>query len=260
MYELSGISRSGFSTCITVKDLGLCFDIGECTDEALKCKYVAISHGHLDHLAGIFKHANIRHMCRQEAPVYIAPEWLVETIHEGFYFWAKLQGHGVPPYTIETGDEVYVAKNKYLKPFKTSHTIPSQGYILYDVRRKLKLKYKSLTQAELNAVAKSGVQLSERCDHPEIIFTGDTRIQPLLDMNLRCDLLITECTYLSRTEVSKGDQYGHIHIQEIVDNIESFDKAKQIVFCHLSKRYSMEALEEEVFTLLPGHREKISFL
>src|SRR5690606_8497462 len=52
-YRIQGISIAGEETVVHIPELDLCFDIGLAPRAVLPSKYVALSHGHMDHVAGI---------------------------------------------------------------------------------------------------------------------------------------------------------------------------------------------------------------
>src|SRR5689334_16760214 len=52
-YHVVGYSVAGEETVVQVPELNVCFDIGRCPYFALTSDIVCISHGHMDHLAGL---------------------------------------------------------------------------------------------------------------------------------------------------------------------------------------------------------------
>ena len=52
-FSLAGYSVAGEETVIVAPELDVCFDIGKCPREALTVNHVLLSHGHMDHVAGL---------------------------------------------------------------------------------------------------------------------------------------------------------------------------------------------------------------
>src|SRR5262245_1685831 len=52
-YRVQGVSIAGEQTVVQVPELDVCFDIGLCPRIALSSPYVALSHGHMDHVGGL---------------------------------------------------------------------------------------------------------------------------------------------------------------------------------------------------------------
>jgi len=75
------------------------------------------------------------------------------------------------------------------------------------------------------------------------VYTGDTTLSGLLqyDSNafiFRSHTLIIEMTYLDG-EKAKAEKYGHVHIEDIVENAHLFYEVEHLVFVHLSQKYSL---------------------
>src|SRR6185369_3322405 len=52
-FRVQGVSIAGEETVVQVPELDVCFDIGRCPRLALSSNFVALTHGHMDHAAGI---------------------------------------------------------------------------------------------------------------------------------------------------------------------------------------------------------------
>jgi ribonuclease Z len=67
----------------------------------------------------------------------------------------------------------------------------------------------------------------------------------------RPKILFIECTYLDdKKNVEKAREWGHIHLDEIIQNADSF-KNEKIVLIHFSKRYSPKTIKELVYSKIP---------
>lgn len=75
------------------------------------------------------------------------------------------------------------------------------------------------------------------------MYTGDTTLSGLTQYDssafiFRARTLIIEVTYLDG-EMSKAEKYGHIHVEDIVQNAHLFEEVEHLVFVHLSQKYSL---------------------
>ena len=52
-YRVQGISIAGEQTVVQIPELDVAFDIGMCPRIALSSPYVALTHGHMDHVGGL---------------------------------------------------------------------------------------------------------------------------------------------------------------------------------------------------------------
>ena len=50
--------------------------------------------------------------------------------------------------------------------------------------------------------------------------------------------LITELTYLDGDR-NKAARYGHIHLDDIIENAQLFKHVQTLIFVHLSQKYSL---------------------
>ncbi|KAK9995532.1 hypothetical protein SO802_020218 [Lithocarpus litseifolius] len=81
------------------------------------------------------------------------------------------------------GEEFYLRKDLKVRAFKTYHVIPSQCYVVYSVKQKLKQEYIGLPGNEIKNLKLSGVEITYTVTVPEIAFTGDTMSDFIVDQN-----------------------------------------------------------------------------
>ena len=65
-----------------------------------------------------------------------------------------------------------VSKRLVVRAFKTTHPTPSQGYVAYGTKEKLKTDYIGLPPSEIKALKASGVAITDTVEVPEVAFTG----------------------------------------------------------------------------------------
>lgn len=155
---------------------------------------------------------------------------------------------------LQIGEE-YKVGGFLVKPFKTYHTVPSQGYLLRSQRNKLKEEYFGLPGPEIAAAKKRGEEITRLIVAPEIAFTGDTTVDfitdPANEEVFRAKLLIMECTFLD-DEMSPEDakERGHMHIDDLVQHADKFQN-EAILLIHFSSRYSKDRIQELLAAKLP---------
>jgi ribonuclease Z len=240
--DVSGISIAGVETCIEVPSLGVLFDLGRCTRTAVNVPVVLVSHGHLDHIGAIAQHAARRAMMKMGESTYVVPEVILPEVERLFEAAGALDGNPIPRRVmgLRLGDELPLGKGRWVRPFRTFHRVPSQGYSIWEQRHRLRDEFRDLPGARLAGLRAQGVDIERRHDVALISFTGDTRIDAL-EHNpelQQTETLVLECTFLDeRVTASDARLMGHVHLDEIVERKELLPRGS-IVLNHFSARYS----------------------
>ncbi|KAG6401730.1 hypothetical protein SASPL_138594 [Salvia splendens] len=197
-YPIGGLSIAGHETCVIMPSLNLAFDIGKCPQRAIAQQFLFISHGHMDHIGGLPMYVATRGLYRMAPPTIIVPKVIKESVEKLFEAHMAMD-HSELEHTLvglDVGEEFCVRKDLKVRAFKTYHVIPSQGYIVYSVKQKLKQEYSGRPGAELKSLRLSGVEITNTYTTPEIAFTGDTMSDFITDVDnadaLRAKILIME--------------------------------------------------------------------
>jgi len=95
--DIIGYSIAGEETVIAMPQLDVCFDIGKAPDQIIPINHVLLTHGHMDHAAGIAYYLSHRNFCGQSAGTILAPEDLLSPIKDIIDAWARLDGNKLPP-------------------------------------------------------------------------------------------------------------------------------------------------------------------
>ncbi|XP_076942990.1 tRNase Z TRZ1-like [Bidens hawaiensis] len=256
-YPIEGLSIAGHETCVILPSFNLAFDIGKCPQRAISQQFLFISHGHMDHIGGLPMYVATRGLYRMSPPTIIVPKVIKENVEKIFEAHRAMDQSELKHTLIglDFGEEFYLRKDLKVKAFKTYHVIPSQGYVIYSVKQKLKPEYVGLPGDEIKKLKFSGVEITYTTTSPEVAFTGDTTSDFIVDDNnadvLKAKVLIMESTYVENTmTVENARDYGHTHLSEIVNYASKFEN-KAIVLIHFSARYQLNVIEEAVSALCP---------
>lgn len=259
---LRGLSLSGIRTAISLPEYSLSFDVAQGFPYLLNLKQFFISHGHLDHAAGIPYIISQKAMNHQESPVFYMPPSLIEPMDEIMKIWQRIEKHHYQYHfqAVTADAEIPVKGPFYMKAFPTTHRVDSFGYTLFQRQKKLAAEYQGLSQEEIVKVKQSGRDLHVVTETPWVSFTGDTQIEFLESRPWirKSKVLIMEATYLDEKKtVAHARQWGHTHLDEILPRLDDIESEK-IVLIHVSSRYSNEEALRILKQRIPEkHQERV---
>ncbi|GMJ13766.1 tRNAse Z1 [Hibiscus trionum] len=254
-YRVEGLSIGGHETCIIFPTLNLAFDIGRCPQRALSQDFLFISHGHMDHIGGLPMYVATRGLYGMKPPTIIVPTCIKEDVEKLFEVHRKMDGSELKHNLIglDVGEEFFLRRDLKVRAFKTYHVIPSQGYVVYSVKQKLKEEYLGLSGNEIKNLKSSGVEITYTTTAPEVAFTGDTMSDFIVDEAnldvLRAKILVVESTFVDNSvSVEHARDYGHVHLSEIINYADKFEN-RAILLIHFSARYALQKIQEAVEAL-----------
>lgn len=251
-----GLSLSGIRTALAYPQLELAFDIAQGLPFSLKMKKFFITHGHLDHAAGIPYLISQKAMHNEVTPPVYMPPTLVAPLTEIMHLWQKIEGHeyNLNFLPVEDGMEIPLNPQRFIKVFRTTHRIESFGYTLFCTNKKLKPEFINCSPKTLIQLKNSGQNIDNIESFPLFSFTGDTTIDFLSKNNwvTQSKILFIEVTYLDdRKSVEHSRKWGHIHIHELVDNLQLIQSEK-IIIKHISSRYKNSEIPELITKKIPA--------
>ena len=252
---IEGYSRGAVQNYWRIPELKLGFDMGGSPWSFMGTPTFFITHGHLDHMAALPVYVARRRMMKMDPPTIYIPQKIKGNVEAMLQAWQKLdRGRmicnliGVSP-----GEEYELSREHVLTTFKTKHTVPSVGYIVWDRRRKLKKEYQELKGEEIRDLRLSGIEVTDEIRHPLVCYTGDTA-PPGLDDDpaiYLASVLITEMTFFRPDHrKEKIHKFGHLHLDDILDRADQFQN-ELIIVSHFSTRYHENQIRAAVLRKLP---------
>lgn len=213
---------------------------------------IAITHLHADHVLGLPSLIQTMGMYSRKEKLYIIGDVkdLLNKVFEETYF--------EPPFKIEYVDS-YEDNELKITPFKTCHTVKSQGYLIEEKDRKNidieRLTREGIKDWRIIRQLKAGKEVifNGKKLNPEdylitkkgirIAYTGDTAIcDSVINSVKGVDLLIHDSTFLDDINAK---EYGHSTVTDAA-TVAKEAGVKRLALVHISGRYKDAKIMEEI--------------
>jgi len=252
-YRIQGVSVAGEQAVVHVPELDLVFDIGLCPRPTLAAPTVALTHTHMDHVAGLPYWFSQRFFQRMPGTARcIVHEKMAEPLRRMMASWVDLERQKTPHEIvgIEPGQDVDLRQNLFLRAIEVSHTIPALAFVVMERRSKLREEFHGLSQERLRELRTQGTEITKTLEIPLVAYTGDTEPGDFLlrDEFLRAQVVVSECTFFEEEHRDRAKIGKHIHVEDLRPLLEAWT-ATDVVISHVSRR-----------TLMPFARGRIEAL
>jgi len=251
--EIIGYSVAGEETVVAVPQLDVCFDIGKAPDQVISINNVLLTHGHMDHAAGIAYYLSHRNFCGQKPGTILAPANLIEPIKDVIDAWSRLDGNRLPANLVgvRPGDEYQIKPNLFARVFPTKHSKGSVGYSVIERRKKLKPEYRQLTGPQIVELKKQGIEIDYPVEISIVSYLGDTQYVDFSQLRYIAEsrILIIECTFYEVEHTGRAEAGRHMHINEFAGLIEKMNN-EHIIITHTTRRTPIRQIRQILKELL----------
>lgn len=263
-YRVQGTSVAGEATCVQVPELDVCFDMGVCPRAMLASKFVAVSHGHMDHVGGLAYYCSQRHFQGMGEGTIICDARLEAPIRGMMAGFVDLERQTTPYrlVALEPEQTVEVKNNVLLRGFPVEHTTPAFGYTLVERRTKLRPEYAELPQEKLVELKARGTEITRTLEIPLIAYLGDTAPGPhLVREDVRtAQIVVCECTFTEPGHRDRARVGMHMHAADIAEWLGVLE-CRTLVLVHLSRRTNLGQARKELEEAVGRERmERIELL
>ncbi|MCB0367110.1 MAG: MBL fold metallo-hydrolase [Bdellovibrionaceae bacterium] len=261
-WTIKGSTIAGIGTCYLIPGLNVAFDVAQGLPQFIGVSRLFITHGHMDHASGIPYLISQRGLAHLSAPEFYMPSHMVAPMKQIMATWEQMEGHQYQFHfnSVKPGEAIPLRADLVVRPFEAHHRIPALGYTLLRRKKRLKAEFAELKGKEIRELRKSGTEVEENWEEPEVSFSGDSRIEFFDNNELvrRSRILFMEVTYIDdRKSVENARDWGHVHLDELLPRLDQFEGEK-IVITHLSSRYSVNECIKILDQRVPSHlRSKV---
>lgn len=243
---LKGYSRAGERSCFQIPAISLMFDAGVRTSNTPN--HIFITHCHADHffdlpiiLAGICKKTNIY------SPI---DESTVDNFIRSSFTLINNGNFRIPPYQINKvfpSQIIKFSENKrdyQIEVFKCYHRVPSNGYGLSEIKKKLKSEFVGKNGKEIVELKKAGIEICDLVEDNVFAYLTDTTPKVFNNENIfKYRTIMVECTILTEDGKESAKKHMHTYWGDLLPIIKSHPN-NHFILIHISTRYNQEEIIE----------------
>ncbi len=237
--RILGFSLAGEETVVAAPEYDVCFDVGRAPREVISIDNICLTHGHMDHAAGIAYYFSQRIFVGNSPGRVIVHRALAGSIQQLMAVWADIEGHPSPGTVlgVEPLEDVPIRRDLLIRSFAVNHGAHALGFTLIEVRNKLKAEFRGKSGPQLVELKRQGVEIERRIEVPLITFTGDTALGDFLDHDFvrKSRVLIVECTFFDHEHINRARAGRHMHVCDLPKVMEAVPDA-QVMLIHLTRR------------------------
>jgi len=266
---LVGYSVAGEESVILVPELDVAFDIvafdiGKCPREALRVNHVLLSHGHMDHAAGVAYYFSQRDFQGIEDGEVLVARALVDPLRKLMDAVAVVEGHPSPYHFVPMADgqDHEIRRGLIVRAFATKHLGTSLGFSVIEVRRKLKAEFDGKTGPELVELKNRGVEITRRVEMPLVAYLGDTAKADYHELPHVRDAraLLIECTFFDPDHVRRARAGRHLHVIDLPEMLTGMNN-ERIIITHVTRRTNLADARKILRKALPADvYRRVTFL
>ena len=251
--KLLGFSVAGEESVVIAPEYNVAFDVGRAPREVISIDNLCITHGHMDHAAGVAYYFSQRGFVGLINGRVIIHRSLAQHIQQLMAVWAEIERHPSPGLVegVEHLEDVELRRGLIVRPFEVDHCQGALGYSLIEKRHKLKSEFAGKTGPQLVELKKQGISIEDQTEVTLLTYTGDTAIGRFLDLDFirRSRIVLIECTFFDADQLDRARAGRHIHVSDLPRIFSSLPDSR-IVLTHPTRRTDMRMNKRTVEKVL----------
>jgi ribonuclease Z len=249
---IEGVSIAGRESFYKVPAFHALLDFGRAPEDTVPYATVCLTHGHLDHAAGLAHHASRRLLDGLPAARVFVPEEAAADFEGWLAFAQRLErvDYGLHVISAQPGASFRLRNDLEMKVLPGRHRVPTVGYLFCEVKHKLKEEFSNLSGEKIAALRARGVEVAARQEIPLLAYPGDCgpAVFDAAPELFAARVLLIECSFLLPDDRDRARAYEHLHLQDFLDRADLFEN-EAIVLTHFSQRYRVGEIREALGAL-----------
>lgn len=240
--RILGFSMAGEETVIILPEMNVAFDVGRAPRELISIDFVCLSHGHMDHSAGLAYYFSQRNFQGLPPGTVLAQHRLVPAIQDLMQVYGRIEGHVTPTQIIgvDEDEDVAIRRDLVVRPFRVRHAGPALGFSVIEVRKKLRPELAELSGQQIAELKRKGQDVEYRLEIPRVTFCGDTAPGDFLNHpHVRdAEVVIIECTFFEGDHLDRANLGQHTHVNDLPEMLARLN-SQHVVITHITRRTGM---------------------
>lgn len=263
-YAVEAYSLAGEETVVGFPELNVCFDVGRAPREIISIDNLCLSHGHMDHAAGLAYYLSQRGFIGASAGRVIVHRDQATHVQRLMEVWNDIEGHYAPGVIegVLPDEDVAIRRDLVIRPFAVVHTPTSLGFSVVETRHKLKPEHVGKTGPQLVALKKQGVVIEHHMETALVAYCGDTAVGDFFDLPWVRDaeLLVMECTFFEQEHLHRARVGKHTHVSDL-RQVLARNRSAHVLIMHVTRRTEMRQAKAMLRDAIePRDLERVSFL
>jgi ribonuclease Z len=258
--EIDGVSIAGHESFYKLPSFHVLLEFGRAPEDTVGYSTICLSHGHLDHAAGLAHHASRRRLAGLPRARVFVPEEAVSDVRQWISACERLEDvrYGLDIVAARSGDSFPLRRDLKIRFLPGRHRVPTVGYLFSEVRAKLKTEFRDLRGSEIAALRGRGVEITRIEEIPLLAYPGDCGVEifEAVPELFSSKVLLIECSFLLPEDLGRARGYGHLHLEDFLERADLFQN-EAVVLTHFSQRYRPEEIREALARLPPRLAERV---
>jgi ribonuclease Z len=257
---IEGVSIAGHESFFKLPGFRTLLEFGRAPDDTLAFSTICLSHGHLDHAAGLAHHASRRTLTGLGPARVLAPEEAIPDLEAWVAACERLERvrYGTRFEAAAPGRRISLRRDLEIRILPGRHRVPTVGYLFSEIRHKLKDEFAGLAGSAIAALRDRSVEVTRREEVPLLAYPGDCgpSIFDAVPELFRARVLLIECSFFDPDDVGRAHAYEHLHLTDFAERADSFEN-EAVVLTHFTLRSTDEEIRRGIASLPENLRARV---
>ena len=244
---IEGVSIAGHESFYKLPGFRTLLEFGRAPEDVVGYSTVCVTHGHLDHIAGLAHFASRRRLADLPAARVFVPAEAAELVAKWIQACEALEqiSYRLELVPSQPGDRVRLRNDLELTVLPGRHRVPTVGYLFSEVKQKLRDEFAGMAGEEIARLRAQGTEVTRREEVPLLAYPGDCGpdIFDAVPQLFSARALLLECSFLWPEDRDRAREYAHIHLDDLVSRADLFEN-EVVVLTHFSQRYRPGEIRE----------------